>query len=379
MAFSPDGNILALGRCPGRGGGGADIAIFDANTGKYLRVFDTKERCALSLAFNPATADDGTGRYILALVDYENVLALYDMATGKRSAIEGKWGKRNSILSPDGQTFVSTDGYNLWVWSTGTGQLVRTFQEFGIYHTASSADGRMLVVYTWDSKLHVWDMKSGQLVHELDVERPVSAMIVGQDGRLLTSTAGDGAVDVWDMDSGKPPHTFTTTHHVANLALAPDGCVLMLQTIADYTRPKDDELQLWDTNSGQMLRSLEGASGGIEGFAFSPDGNLLASWRACDFVKVWDVKSGRLVHTLGTSDCVTTLAFAPDGRILTAGSKSGVILLWDVSQNHLARKLEGHKAPILGVAFGEDGRKLVSLSQDDMVRVWGVATSAISR
>ncbi len=65
--------------------------------------------------------------------------------------------------------------------------------------------------------------------------------------------------------------------------------------------------------------------------AFSPDSRLLLTAAKGKVVRLWDVATGRLLHTFDFDvGEVTGVAFAPDGMTAAVGGTNGKVVIWDV-------------------------------------------------
>ena len=76
------------------------------------------------------------------------------------------------------------------------------------------------------------------------------------------------------------------TGSVNALALSPDGRFLV-------SGSEDVTLKIWDTATGNVLRTLSGHDQAVLAAAISPDGKLIASGGADQTVRVWDVVTGQ--------------------------------------------------------------------------------------
>jgi WD40 repeat protein len=177
-------------------------------------------------------------------------------------------------------------------------------------------------------------------------------------------------VRLWDSVTGeqrrilsgglKPPWLFVglgrTPPPLYQAAFSPDG-----QLLASFGGQW--ELWLWDPVTGEARRILTGP-GWVRSVAFSPDGRLLASGGNTDagkgWVWLWDPVTGGQVRALtGHTKAVWSVTFSPDGRLLASGGDDNTVRLWDPVTGEQVRALTGH-GWVWSVAFSPDGRLLAS-------------------
>jgi GTPase SAR1 family protein len=105
--------------------------------------------------------------------------------------------------------------------------------------------------------------------------------------------------------------------------------------------------------------------------AWTGNGRHLASGSADGTTRVWDADSGELLRTLeGHRARVRNVAWTGDGRRLASGSDDCTVRVWDADSGQLLRTLEGHGSGVRSVAWMGDGHRLASSSSDHTVRVW---------
>jgi WD40 repeat protein/uncharacterized caspase-like protein len=204
--------------------------------------------------------------------------------------------------------------------------------------------------------------------------RKYSAMKVG--GQIFPHALGlvllcVGLCQAAGTQKLEPPRLVVQRGHadlITALAFSPDGKILA-------SGGTDTTVKLWETASGQELRTLSGHLNQVDAVAFSPDGKTLASGSADDTVKLWDVANGQELRTLsGHSSFVHAVAFSPDGRTLVSGSRDGTVKLWDIASGRELRTLTGHSSAVEAVAFSPNGKTLASGSKDDTVKLWDIAS-----
>src|SRR5262249_18449513 len=85
------------------------------------------------------------------------------------------------------------------------------------------------------------------------------------------------------------------------------------------------------------LRTVPGLSAAATALAVSADGRIVAAGSGAE-VRIWDTASGELVRTLSVPDGpVRALALLPDRRFLLVGAERAPLALWDLTSGQRTR------------------------------------------
>ncbi|MEW6092993.1 MAG: WD40 repeat domain-containing protein [Chloroflexota bacterium] len=229
-------------------------------------------------------------------------------------------------------------------------------------------------------------MTSRLLFRASDTFAFATSIAFSPDNRYLAAGLND--VFLWDLDSGELLHTLqpfqaNLSSDAEDITFSPDSKTIAIGSFTETT------VSLWDSTSGQLLRTFTGHSDGILELAFSPDGQTLAVGDRDGKITLWDVSSGSKIRTLDAW-YILDLFFSPDGKYLAVGDSSG-IGVWDLEAGQQeATRLELEEFPeYIFLTILPDGKTLVSGSCEQYVeypicafgaiRYWDIGTGQIVR
>jgi WD40 repeat protein len=384
VSISPDGKTLASSSDD------RTIKLWDTHTGQSLKTLQGHHHSVKSVGFSP----DGQ---TLASGSDDRTVRLWNTHTGRSLAtLQGHdYGVWSVSFNPDGQTLASSTGDNQVVrfWDVHTGQCLKVLQGYAgwVWSIRFSPDSRTLASGSHDRIVRLWDAQTGQCLQTLSGHTSwVRSVSFSPDGQILASSSDDQTVRLWDVHTGlclKTLHchgsrvlsvSFSPVylrHACGERGASSGGIGQILATGHD-----DQTIKLWDVQTGQCLKVLEGHTGWVWSISFSPDGQTLASGSLDYTVRLWDVSTGQCSRELnGHTGWVWSVSFSPDGQTLASSSDDRTVRLWNVQNGECLKVLKGHDKGIWGTSFSPDGQTLATSSEDKTVKVWNINTEICTK
>lgn len=148
------------------------------------------------------------------------------------------------------------------------------------------------------------------------------------------------------------------TGFVWEVAISPDGQILA-------SKGNENTVKIWNLLTGQLLHTITEDFGGSNPLTISPDGQILAGG------KLWQLSTGKSLSTVSLSMWMAvSVAFSPDGQLLTVKYWEDDIIVWHLPTNQKLRSLSGYASRDYNIEISPDGQTLARGNEDGSISVW---------
>jgi WD40 repeat protein len=287
LAISPDGQKLAIGSRY------SDLRVMDLNTHNILYTSNLYAPGDDKVLFRAIFSPDGRWLAITWANEFSSnpytFISILDTQTGQ--LLSNLQGSFNGVeYNPNGETFAAFNSVQVQVMSVSNNQLLYTLNNKTgspnyLSDIAFSPDGNILATaYGVDSKIKLWNAKTGELIRE------------------LSATA-------------------------MNIAFHPNGHVLALTNTKLKPDSPKGNIQLVDIETGQVIWETETTIYGRP--LFSADGQKIFS----NSGEMWDASNGQLLNSLRSNISEYSfgaIAISPNNHLLATGGNNGRFCLWEI-------------------------------------------------
>ncbi|MFO0912074.1 MAG: FG-GAP-like repeat-containing protein [Pirellulales bacterium] len=362
LAADPQNQLLAAG------GYGTVVSIYDLTTDQLMVEHESKP--IWSLAFSTDGRELYAGQQNKGLLAWSvgrhshQMVMMHDGARGDvgikavlvhptqdelvllpQTGSRVQWDRRNELV---GYTFVALDSDLLAI------DLKRDWA-----FTSASDFGIVVRKYS-----------DGQVLHQLrgHQARTLSATLSSSRRRLATVGA-DAEMLVWDLDSLQLLNKFklpsSEIGQLARIAFSPDDSLVAVGSLASPG-------MVWRVQDGEPISEVP-AQGKIR-FAFSPNGEWLATKNGTLGCTLTGLRSGKVSLSFGTGRYFEDLLFTPDGKRLVAAEDENLLTVWDAATGEELHRLPCGRTTCHRIAISPDSRTLVALTSDQSILLWDLAS-----
>lgn len=214
----------------------------------------------------------------------------------------------------------------------------------------------------------------------------VTAMSLSEDGRqLLTVSLLDtdllnpgSTVSLWDTQSGEQLKSFDSESFAINdISFTPAGDHAILVTTENVVRVLDLRATEATPQNWKVLLDFQKLGGLVWAATFTDDGNSILTVGGSE-AHIWDAVTLRKEISFSPHGAVAAADFSPSGEFIVTGSWDNSAKIWNVQTGQAVVKLQGgHAGYVNSAIFSPDGKTVLTSSDDMTAKIWNAETGRV--
>ena len=342
---------------------GRNLEVWDLVSGRRMHTLEGHTIDVTSVATTP------NGRYAVSC-DKDNTMQVWELGNGRcLHVLQGGqlgWGFISFAISNSGRFVVSNGGNeNIWVWEIESGRCLRTLQGHcgNITSVALSPDGRYVVSRGYLRTMGVWRINTDAPYRaEVLVSFPKSFKERKKEKHHLEDTIN--SVKTF-YEKGDYKSAFSVLNETwRNKDFSDNEFITELYSNLMRRARKKDLLVSF------QKKSLTGHSREVYSVAITSDGRHVVSGSEDKTLRMWELGSGRCVHTMKESrGAVWKIALTSESQYALTSSEE-MLRVWDLLSGSRVHNLIGHESGVNSVVITFDGQYVISGGYDKTVRIW---------
>ena len=377
LRYSPDGQYLAVaGGHIDIGGAPLDckVKVFRSSDGVLETTFAGHVDPVVDVRWHP------NGDWIVSggIMD-DNAIRIWQRSNG---AVIKTFVEQNELndpqFTPDGQFLMN--GFD---WSSNKKVKVRrvsdwtTVNIFPANNMASLQASRDSQTYfvggdNYGEPLRQFRLSDGALLQNFSAHWEAARVVrYSHDGSLIASGGAwpESRVNIWNAETGDLlRRIFHQDQGINDISFSPDDSRIVVGS--------GDSAVIFDVATGAPLATMqhEGVTV-VTAVEYSPDGQWIATANSAGKVRIW-TSSGTLVNTV--SHLANDLDFSPDGSRLVSGGGT-TFIVWNSPSLTQVNGQNNWPDNIYSIDWSPDGQTIVTGDSSGKVELWSASTFGLIR
>ncbi|MBW4505089.1 MAG: hypothetical protein KME64_01000 [Scytonematopsis contorta HA4267-MV1] len=243
-----------------------------------------------------------------------------------------------------------------------SGQLLYTINNDSggwIKGIAVTLDGKYIIINS--DEIELWNLENGQLIYKIsDDDFYSSEFLVTCDDKYIISYSYDYEhINIWDLNTGELIRTLDSPSGFGKVSgFSPNGKYAIF-TLNDGT------LKAWDWETGDVVKTLIGHGQPIDSFACTNDGKYLVTTSGETTAKVWDFEKGEIIQTLTDDYKFHVVAITHDSKFVI--SRNQYTEVWDLQSGKIVKIF--HDNPNF-ITVSPNNKYIISTCEVGTLKVW---------
>ncbi|MEO0841030.1 MAG: NB-ARC domain-containing protein [Cyanobacteria bacterium J06643_5] len=373
-------DISCNGKYIATGSGEKIIKIWDINTDLYLQSLSGHVSEINAITFS-------TTNKVLATASVDRTVKIWDITTGKcLKTLQGRADFIHSVIfSSDNQTIISGSQHSINFWDIDSGQCISNFLETKDWLSSLIFNLERKIIAcanigNEDNFIRTWQIdnlnnsfnQSNQIPNKIlkGHDDNIWSIDFNHDGTKIVSGSSDRTVKIWNSHTGQCLKTLSGhSRPVLSVGFSHDG-----NTVASCGG--HSIIKLWNVETGDCFQTIQEKASYI--IKFNSTGLILASGHTSGMIKLWNINNGECIQTLGTfGKPIISIAFSENGKYIAYGSYDGTVTVWDINENKSIAKLQQNYSSPWSIAFNQNSNLLAIGRDSEVIQIWDIYTGEI--
>jgi WD40 repeat protein len=378
LAYNADGSLLLSGY-------ENEIIVWNTETLRPIRHLTAHNETVIEVGFS------SDGNYAISRSRDGNVrvwdLSLRDIAEARRIVARTQFAEVNFPgLYNNAQTVAAGVYTSMFAWNAQTGEQINRVDPGGVVINVahSPVDNLLLMVTnTYTRLMTVPEFSTVRDLFGSEGDRYTGEAAFSPDGTMLVFGSTNNLY-VRGVPNGERLATISKGDipndlEVTDVAITPDNRLLLVVTgDLDTVNALPGEIRVYDIATAEMLYTFSpGHTRTVKTIAVSPTGLTALTGAEDNDLILWNIETGRVLRRfVGHTGQVNRVVYSADGLNALSVSDDAAMIQWDIATGQPLRTFQGHVEEATGLALSEDGRWAVSSTGGDTMIVWQVSGQA---